>query len=70
VNSGDLSEWLEERAQIAFGGLKTHVAHKQIFHARPFLDNVPGWRDVSRHLAMCRTPKSAIQNRIKSSGDA
>src|SRR4029077_2614968 len=55
VNAGDLTERLEERAQVALGGLETHVANKQILHSLSLLKSMPGrWRGV-KALAGSRT---------------
>jgi len=32
MNAPDLSEGLEQRRQISFSGLKTHISDKKIFH--------------------------------------
>ncbi|HVH60169.1 MAG TPA: hypothetical protein VM709_07535 [Candidatus Sulfotelmatobacter sp.] len=33
MNAPDLAEGLEQRSQIGFRGLKTHISDKKVFHA-------------------------------------
>src|ERR1700680_1529598 len=48
VNACDLAERLEERTQVALGGLETHVANKQILHSLSLLKSVRGrWRSAA-----------------------
>src|SRR5216684_2636712 len=60
VHAGHLSEGLEQRAQLTFRGLKTHVAYKQILHF-PLLDFTP-----SRKRMLCRSSSGVAVDRFPS----